>query len=437
MEIENNTIWDPSFQLGTPWVANAKSRDVDIIFWLCFVKIIFGVLSGLATRLSNIRTKTVYTGVYRDEEGVEVELGLGQRHVSVSVGADNGYSINIMQTVMPILGICAIKLDCLEILKAFGIATVTGVVLVGLAIFFTIWSFCQIILPSYGTQGPNCGSMCICLLMVIAAGLQITGIIFTWPNAFSGESFEKEIEKEIPKIPTFGGNSDGAPCHFPFLYKGKNYTTCTDAGIGSKLWCSTTANYGEDKIWGKCVEIPQIEIPNINIPNLPNVDLSNWPISTGMENIAKIQTYGGNSNGAACHFPFTYKNKVYTECTDVGSIGSFLGVSSKSWCSTTPNYEEDKKWGKCIEIPQIKIPTFGGNANGAPCHFPFLYKGKTYTTCTDAGVGSKFWCSTTPNYDEDKIWGKCFPKIPQIPQIEIPQIDLNDMDWKINVKHSG
>jgi len=117
MEIENNTIWDPSFQLGTPWVANAKSRDVEIIFWLCFVKIIFGVLSGLATRLSNIRTKTVYTGVYRDEEGVEVELGLGQRHVSVSVGADNGYSINIMQTVMPILGICAIKLDCLEVLK--------------------------------------------------------------------------------------------------------------------------------------------------------------------------------------------------------------------------------------------------------------------------------------------------------------------------------
>jgi len=143
---------------------------------------------------------------------------------------------------------------------------------------------------------------------------------------------------EVPKIPTFGGNAD---------------------------------------------EIPQIEIPHIKMPNLPNVDLSNWQISTGMENMAdvlKTQTYGGNSKGASCHFPFTYKNKVYTECTDVGSIGPF---GSKSWCSTTPDYEEDKKWGKCIEIPQIKIPQI------------------------------------------------------EIPQIEIPQIDLNDMDWQITVKNSG
>ena len=51
--------------------------------------------------------------------------------------------------------------------------------------------------------------------------------------------------------------------------------------------------------------------------------------------------------------PFTYKNKVYTECTDIGSIGPF---GSKSWCSTPPNYEEDTLWGKFIEIPQIKIP---------------------------------------------------------------------------------
>ena len=112
MEIENNTIWGPTFQLGTPWVEHAKSHDVEIIFWICFVKIIFGVFSALATRLSNIPTKSGYSGVVQNEEG-----RFGIKQTQVTVGADNGYWINIMQTVIPILGICAIKLDCVEVLK--------------------------------------------------------------------------------------------------------------------------------------------------------------------------------------------------------------------------------------------------------------------------------------------------------------------------------
>ena len=54
---------------------------------------------------------------------------------------------------------------------------------------------------------------------------------------------------------TVGGNAKGAPCVFPFLYYGKNYSQCTEIN-GLKAWCSTTKNYNEDKKWGFCIGEP-------------------------------------------------------------------------------------------------------------------------------------------------------------------------------------
>ncbi|XP_062388354.1 cartilage matrix protein-like [Sardina pilchardus] len=52
------------------------------------------------------------------------------------------------------------------------------------------------------------------------------------------------------------------------------------------------------------------------------------------------------------------------------------------------------------------VPTVNGNADGAPCEFPFVYLGTSYSTCTTINH-DKPWCSTTSNFDEDERWGEC------------------------------
>ncbi|XP_060797712.1 lymphocyte antigen 75 [Neoarius graeffei] len=60
------------------------------------------------------------------------------------------------------------------------------------------------------------------------------------------------------------------------------------------------------------------------------------------------------------------------------------------------------------EQPYQTIHTSGGNSNGAPCTFPFLYKNTWYHSCLQGEATQSFpWCSTTENYDEDRKWGNC------------------------------
>ncbi|XP_054245985.1 macrophage mannose receptor 1-like [Indicator indicator] len=52
--------------------------------------------------------------------------------------------------------------------------------------------------------------------------------------------------------------------------------------------------------------------------------------------------------------------------------------------------------------------TVKGNANGAPCVFPFKFGDQWYADCTDAGRSDGwFWCGTTSNFDADKMYGFC------------------------------
>ncbi|NWI51722.1 MRC1 protein, partial [Calyptomena viridis] len=49
------------------------------------------------------------------------------------------------------------------------------------------------------------------------------------------------------------GNSNGAPCAFPFQLSGKWYAKCTAAGRSDGLlWCATTPNFDMDHLYGFC-----------------------------------------------------------------------------------------------------------------------------------------------------------------------------------------
>lgn len=55
----------------------------------------------------------------------------------------------------------------------------------------------------------------------------------------------------------------------------------------------------------------------------------------------------------------------------------------------------------------LLVLTSGGNSNGQSCFFPFKYQSSTYDSCINDGTN--YWCSSTSDFDQDKIKGNCNP----------------------------
>uniref|UniRef100_A0A6I8PWC3 Matrix metalloproteinase-9 n=1 Tax=Xenopus tropicalis TaxID=8364 RepID=A0A6I8PWC3_XENTR len=170
-------------------------------------------------------------------------------------------------------------------------------------------------------------------------------------------------------VKTRFGNAEGALCHFPFIFDGQSYSSCTTSGRSDGLpWCSTTPSYDQDKKYGFCPS-------------------------------ELLYTYGGNSEGQPCVFPFIFDGVSYNGCTKEGRQDGYR------WCSTTADYDQDQKYGFC---PNRDTAVIGGNSQGEPCVFPFTFQGKRFNSCTTDGRDDrKLWCATTSSYDQDRKWGFC------------------------------
>ncbi|MGH0125233.1 UNVERIFIED_CONTAM: hypothetical protein FKN15_051667, partial [Acipenser sinensis] len=124
-------------------------------------------------------------------------------------------------------------------------------------------------------------------------------------------------------------------------------------------------------------------------------DDEHWTLGEGQ--VVKVKY--GSADGEFCKFPFLFMGKEYNTCTAEGRDDGFL------WCSTTYNFDDDAKYGFC---PHELLFTLGGNAEGAPCKFPFNFQGTKYESCTTEGRTDGYrWCGTTEDYDKDTTYGFC------------------------------
>ena len=59
------------------------------------------------------------------------------------------------------------------------------------------------------------------------------------------------------------------------------------------------------------------------------------------------------------------------------------------------------------ETCETGVRSHHGNGNFACCRFPFVYNGESHHKCLFDDKTGQFWCATTTNYDQDKLFGYC------------------------------
>merc|ERR1712130_66581 len=177
-EITELKPWSPTQHVGTSWVAAAEDHDVKVVFWLVVVQLVF---AGLTVINWVCRARQYQEVPQEEEEEQDLKSKLKK------VERQQVHWTSILSVVMPILGMCAIKLDSQEILKSFCITMLVTLVMIALGL---VLSFAVIMIAGscVGGLGGGIAATCIVILTLVGAGigcsLQIVCLVFSWKYAY-------------------------------------------------------------------------------------------------------------------------------------------------------------------------------------------------------------------------------------------------------------
>ncbi|XP_063852104.1 epididymal sperm-binding protein 1-like isoform X5 [Scylla paramamosain] len=113
------------------------------------------------------------------------------------------------------------------------------------------------------------------------------------------------------------------PCTFPFVYNGLAYTECACVDA-PECWCAVSLTQtNEPAVSDYCKDFLIGEIPTVPPPAYgPCINIT--------------------KDGWACHLPFTYNGRNYTQCTTEGR--------DRLWCATLLDEQGDiVQWGYCAD----------------------------------------------------------------------------------------
>ncbi|CAF3805806.1 unnamed protein product [Rotaria socialis] len=190
-------------------------------------------------------------------------------------------------------------------------------------------------------------------LLLTTSNVSISNETFGVQNTISSFPFTTEtVTNTTNAIPS-------TDCVFPFLYLGQWYERCISDSVNDS-WCSLTSDFDRDHQWKYC------QAP-------------------------RIKTMGGTGNGSYCVFPFVYQGTSFSRCI-YRTVTTQTTTSFSLFCSVTSNLDQHGLWGYCLDYDS--------------CYFPFIYNGITYSDCV-SGPQSARWCSTTVNFDRNKMWSNC------------------------------
>lgn len=214
---------------------------------------------------------------------------------------------------------------------------------------------------------------------------------------------------------TYGGNSGGTACVFPFVYNGIIMDGCMSLSNNSSLWCATTSSYDKDKLWGLCKGnlLHRVVVSWIILPPCltSSVHFSEKPSCHSItEGTPHLHHDTEKASPSISYTSTASPNVPLQPASPAQLVNNILSTKSdapnsfKSISSVSISPHSTKEAPKCI------MTTTGGNSNGSACVFPFLFRGIMFYECSRFRNKGIAWCATTDNFDKDELWGNCIGK---------------------------